>query len=359
MPFDPIDYLTRKYSASVWKEWLSSLSRNFPRRGKDTRLTYTDEGVVVSLSDDLLWRHPWSLKFMYVYRQDRNKSADLKGHWEAYIWPGFVNGEDAHVVAMVDEKETNVPLTAETAPGLELSSWRNPLTPGGISATEDGGLVLAPGEGYPKFFEKLGVKPAAKGGPADQASSTFSEDPFRTREIRALDTFLETPRPAVVSEVELLSPSIDGQSIRIQSRIENSFLVSSAVRHTYKATSKYTPLRQPTHLERMMGTAAEPQADQIKMATIWAVSPPDAGPEDEVDASWTLYAQYDVFWNLNHASKQEVPTVPFDPLELRTGLVFGIADQIFAQLLTPTNDAFAFIDAYFGSGDFSGQHWNI
>ena len=58
----------------------------------------------------------------------------------------------------------DVPLTNDPAPYLVLDGWRNPLMPDNVSASLSGQIIAAAAEGYPKLFEKLGVKPAAKGG---------------------------------------------------------------------------------------------------------------------------------------------------------------------------------------------------
>ena len=56
----------------------------------------------------------------------------------------------------------------------------------------------------------------------------------------------------------------------------------------------------------MYGTllnAGDAQLDELKLATIWIVSPPDAATDVEPDEMWTPYPQNFVFWNLQHASR--------------------------------------------------------
>src|ERR1041385_1878140 len=61
--------------------------------------------------------------------------------------------------------------------------------------TVSGEVIAAPSEGYPKFFEKLGVKPAAKGGDVTKPGALEGEfDETRTREIRAMDVVLSKAR---------------------------------------------------------------------------------------------------------------------------------------------------------------------
>ena len=350
-----VDFERRPYSAGTFVDWLKNLRLTWPRRGKDIRLDYIESGIIISLSSDVFWRHPWSMTFAYTYDQDKEK-RDSTGGWEAFVCPGFVNGEDTYIEQRSkDGAASMVPLTAEDRPRLKLSAWRNPLQPSGVSVSTDGELVVGAGEGYPKYFESIGVRPAAKGGKLEDP--TYEIDPYRTREIRACDVFLETPRAALTSQVTVLDPLIDSQSVRISSTIINSYLANAKAPHELKATTKFTPILKPTLEERMYGTAVEAQADQIKIATVWAVSAPDVGYSAEIDASWTLYPQYNVFWNLMHAAKREVKSTPNDPLVLKTGLLAG--DFLFAALLAPANAAYEEIAAYFNAGDYSGTYWTI
>jgi hypothetical protein len=76
----------------------------------------------------------------------------------ALIEPGFVNGKDAHIEMLLNDLElpnssSPVPLTNEPRPYLLLDGWRNPLLPGGVSASLDGEIIAAPGEGYPPFAQ--------------------------------------------------------------------------------------------------------------------------------------------------------------------------------------------------------------
>ena len=88
-----------------------------------------------------------------------------------------------------------MPLTDDPTPYLVLGGWRNPLTPASVSASLSGQIIASAAEGCPKFFEKLGVKAAAKGGDVTKAGALEGEfDETRTREIRAMDVVLSKAR---------------------------------------------------------------------------------------------------------------------------------------------------------------------
>lgn len=114
-------------------------------------------------------------------------------------------------------------------------------------------------------------------------------------------------------------------------------------------------------MDRLMGSAVEPQTDEIKIATLWMVSPPNPeGGEDAIpDGTWVAYPQYSVFWNLAHAPRRMVPSKPPEPITLRTGLIGGLADSIFAALLAPVNDAYSQIYAFLNASTFKGEFWTV
>jgi hypothetical protein len=96
-----------------------------------------------------------------------------------------VNGRDTYLTMPADwpegtppeeyAKEHDVPLTDDPTPYLVLGGWRNPLIPDRVSASLSGQIIASAAEGYPKFFEKLGVKAATKGGEPDGAGALLAQ----------------------------------------------------------------------------------------------------------------------------------------------------------------------------------------
>ena len=149
---------------------------------------------------------------------------------------------------------------------------------------------------------------------------------------------------------------INGKMLALQSRIANDRLRATGGRAKLRATAKYQPPEDQS-LALMYGTllnAGDEQADELKLATVWIVSPPGAASEDVPDHTWTTYPQHFVFWNLQHASRLIPPTTPSEPLTLHTGLAGGVGDRINDAMLCFVTDQQAEAEAFFGQADARG-----
>jgi hypothetical protein len=342
-------------SAAEWNAARALLLSNRPLSGTGVRLMWTPDGVWVALTGDSAFRHPWELSCRW--RLD-DKLA-LGGEWVATVRPGFVNGRDVTVAAPRPDgsapSRQQIALTDEEPPELALGGYRDPTGPGGFGATEDGELITMPGEGYPRFFEQLGVKPAWKGGKlgADEPES----DPNRTRQIRASDIVLITPRIGARQQVEVRDPFTEAQSVEISTIYLNGRLASAPSRNYLVSLPRWTPTAGPSAFDKLMGTAVETEQDELLIATVYFISPEDTPDDAEVDAMWTPYPAYSVFWNLNWASREQTATAPSPPISLHTGLAAGVADSLFNFLLSPVNDFFNQVESFLGAADFSGKYW--
>lgn len=343
--------------AADWNAARALSRRNRPLSGTGVRLMWTSDGVWIELADDSSFDHPWELSCRW--RPD--DTLELGGEWVGAVRPGFVNGRDVTIEATQQvEGETtkiHVPLTDDPAPELSLGSYRDPTAPSGFGATDDGELVTMPGEGYPRYFEQLGVKPAWKGGRIGEDAP--NDDPNRTRQIRASDIVLITPRIGTAQQVEVRDPFTDAQTVEISTVYRSGRLANAPSRNYLVSLPKWTPTAGPTALDRLMGTAVETEQDELRIATVYFVSPEDTPDDAEVDALWTPYPAYAVFWNLNWASRAQTALVPSPPMSLHTGLAFGIADTLFNALLSPVNDFFNQVESLLGAADYSGRYWSI
>ena len=235
-------------------------------------------------------------------------------------------------------------LTAENQPNHVIRSWRNPAAYAGVTASSAGDIIELPGEGYPKFFDALGVVPTALGTHAQNTAlfDPMAESQDRTRQIRAVDVALITPRVASSQTITLLSSTVDSQDFQIETKFNNAYGASHSSKYRLLEIPKWTPQPEPTAEDRFNGTAVEPDTDQIRMATIYMVSQenPDGGDEAVPDGTWTPFVQYSkhAFWNLAHMAAN--PQEHIAHSTLTSGLAGGIADRIFANLLAPVNDAY-------------------
>jgi hypothetical protein len=352
-------------AADAWNKLVAQVKRARPLRGVRADTKEQPHGVIVSGDAKSLWRHPWFISARWEWKDDGT------GEWRAFIRPGFVNGCDTFITMPADwpegtppeddAKEHDVPLTDDPTPYLVLGGWRNPLMPDRVSASLSGQIIASAAEGYPKFFEKLGVKAAAKGGDVTKPGALEGEfDENRTREIRALDVVLSKARIGTRLQIDVHDPLLDAQTESISTVFTNDYLRATGGRAKLRAVSKYVPPQEQS-LALMYGTllnAGDAQYDDLKMATVWIVSPPGAASDDEPDATWTPYPQHFVFWNLQHASRLIPPKAPSPPLRLHTGLAGGIGDRINDALLSFVNDRNAEAEAFFGQADARGIFWS-
>ena len=225
-----------------------------------------------------------------------------------------------------------------------------------MSASASGQLIASAAEGYPKFFEKLGVKAAAKGGDVTKAGALEGE----FDEIRAMDVVLSKARIGTRLQIDVHDPLVDAQTESISTVFLNDALRATGGRAKLRAVSKYQPPEEQS-LALMYGTllkAGDEQFDELKMATVWIVSPPDAADDAEPDETWTPYPQHTVFWNLQHAARLIPPKVPNPPLQLFVPLAGGIAQPVINALLSFVNDQNAEAEAFFNQADARGIFWS-
>ena len=347
--------------AEKWNELVREVKRAHTIAGLGCETKQTPNGCIISGSGTGRGRHPWQVSPSW---QIDPKLKLLGGQWTATIWPGFVNGRDATITQsrMIQSKlnTLEVPLTDQDPPALALTSFRNPATSAGIEYSPDGDLITLPGEGYPAFFNQLGVVPVAKRGTGVESIDNQPTDPNRTRQIRACDIALVTPRASARQQVDVLDPTVDSQSVSISTTIDTSAFANAPSAQWLITTSEWQPPKEPTDLDRLMGTAVEPQTDELKLSTVWFVSPPDASSDDPPDNTWTPYPQHFIFWNLNHASLAPIPDATPEPITFPLGSVLagGVSEQLINSLLSPVNDAYSQIAAYLSSTNYSGMFWS-
>lgn len=366
-------------------------ARNRVWRGLNARVELTPQGQRLSGRAASRWRHPWEIDCDF-----------LDGQWRGTVQPGFVNGRPAFIdmpaawlraqVAngSADErdfginpltgkpyfsawvfnneaptsKKDDVPgeggpvrLTNEPAPYLVLNAWRNPLASRGISFTTEGETIYGPGENYPQFFASIGVRPRAPGG----GSNSIPQDPLRTRELRAMDVVLTRPRPGSALTVTELNPLSDNFTHQLDTTYTTAYYDAQGGRTKLTAVSKYVPLENETiesPFLRLPMNAGDPQMDQLKVATIWMVSPAGYTEADVPDQTWEPYVQHFVFWNLWHAVRFTPPGPKLPPLKLVTGLGLGILDYLANAFLSPINSAMDEANTFLNQSDMRGQFWS-
>lgn len=379
-------------------------ARNLVWRGLNCRVEQTANGQRVSGAVRSRWLHPWEIDCTFVVTgSGRNGGANgVMGEWRASVNPGFVNGRPAFIQmpavwlreqvadGVADKRDFGinpltgqpyfsawvfndrvapsknvaaggpggpVRLTNDPAPYMVLSGWRNPAGSSGIGASESGDLVYGKGEGYPKFFESIGVRPVAPGGKTSDAPF----DPLNTREIRALDVVLTQPRPGSALGITELSPVVDNFTHQIDTTFTTAYFNAQEGRAKLATVSRYVPLEQQWIDSPFLGlpmNAGDAQIDQLKMATVWMVSPPGAGQDAAPDQSWEPYVEHFVFWNLWHAVRFVPPAVKLPPIKIVTGLGLGILDFLANAFLAPINSAMDEANSFLNQSDMRGAFWS-
>jgi len=322
-------------SALAWNEERALARANRALSGRGIRLHWTPEGIIIAAVEQKEWPHPWQLNPVW----DGTK-------WTATVRPGFVDWRDVCI--------DGTPLTDLPAPALAFNGFRDPAAPSGISADDSGNIVQGAGEGYPQFFDALGVQAAATAGIA----GSDAPDPTRNRLIRASDVVLITPRVSTVQTVSVADPLTDAQTVTLSTTINNANVANSTVSHRLVTETKWVPTPEPTDLDRLLGTDVEPQTDEILIATLYLVSPPGADDTLPPDSTWTPYVLYAVFWNLAYAPQTPLTTAAPDPLTITTGLAFGIGDALINALLSPINDFYNEVTSFLSAANYAGIYWN-
>jgi hypothetical protein len=297
-------------SASRWNALIDRLARFWP--------------LGFQAADQAVWRHPWWTSARW---------DPVAKSWLATVKPGLVNGQDVTVSVVVDEERRDVPLTED--PAFPLLSFR---ALGSDTISIDGS-----GEPVPPFFQKLGVRAPRQisteigdglvetitGLPVDAAEA------LPPRQLRACDIVLRCLRPRTAVEW-LITPAETGA----QAQITLLTTGSSAHQASLRQTSRYQPIQAAADLTRLEGLVTDPGYDEAHVCTVYLLSPENAGPETEIDATWTPYVRHHLFWNADYLTTQ--PTIiPRQNLELNLAGLGGIAGAQFTvnQLLSLQNDA--------------------
>lgn len=322
--------------ARTWNEERRSLAESRPLSSPDVMVRERREGCALEFKRRFRRVHPWQLTTSWEPAENAENPL-TEGLWRIAVRPGFLNGRDV----VID----GAPLTAAEQPRL-TAAFRNPIASAGLSASLDGELVELPGEGYPAFFAELGVRPASRGS---RVLDPVTPDRNRTRELRACDVVLVVPRIGTA-----VSFTAEGETVTV---VANALAASTGRGGFLRAQPKWTPPPEPTASDLLFGAAVEPQSDEILLATLWMVSPPDAGSEDEPDGTWSPFPQHFCWWNLCRAMPRQAPALSSSPLSFTLGLALGVGDSVISALQAQVNDANSRIVAFLQGASSRGQFW--
>jgi len=285
-----------------------------PLAGANMRLSTSWAGVSFSAPTGSRWRHPW-------FTQPR-WDADAR-RWVATVKPGFVNG-NAPVVQMTiaearaaaDQGYGKNPLSGEdyfsawifdhpkeAFPSfiLDVPLYFSPALP----LTFRGIGFDAPGSAVPQFFRDRGVN-AAPPTLEDNLLSGAPENlddagpPKGNRLLRAADIILHQPRTGLTSNVSMEPGIVTGVSNVTQTL--SLLSPSPADRLKVYCTSDFSEEQAAASgIDPLSGDFTEQTFDEIPVATVYLLSPPNTAPGTAPDATWTPFVQHNLFWDLNYA----------------------------------------------------------
>lgn len=350
------------------------------RAGSNAKLTRGPGGYSVSIGGaQKEWEHPWQTKLHWL--------GDL-GQWVATVRPGFVNGEAPVVRTRAEvakslagrfynglitarSGEDDIRRAAELASedkkrfefdgNIDVKLYNNPpvtLPMRSLGFDSGGGL----GTAVPSFFRKLGVNesptPATNGFTNAQAvvNSLNQTPPKGNRLLRAADIIVHQPRLALTSTVTLSPGIVTGIS-----NVSQTLGLRSAApgdRLLVRAVALWDPASDAS-FDPLAGDYEEPAYDELLVATVYFVSPPDAAPQSMPDEQWVGYVRHSLFWNLTYLPRTvlEVPQLDDSVGQLITLVnVLGggtggfAANFIAASLNDATQNAFNLITAHSMAG---------
>jgi hypothetical protein len=288
------------------------------------------------------WHHPWHTTVCWDAAQKE---------WVAVVRPGFVNGR-APVVQTTGKRMQSTPSflapitawdgAADIAQAAELASegeevldpnakiwvplYRNPLIP---LVWRDRGKEGAP---IPAYFARRINWIATAGREAKASAEVWAAS---GRRLFSSDIVLHQPRTALTSKFDfpvdlVMGSSIVTQTLSMREAADNDRLKLVSM-------SEYRPPESYSRDERLLGVYEEPTWDELLVARVFLLSPPNA--EGAPDGSWIPFVQHYLFWNLSWFQPllRKLPTDGAD-VKLIVPMAFGLGQLVINSILAPIND---------------------
>jgi len=174
---------------------------------------------------------------------------------------------------------------------------------------------------------------------------------YKERDIKSVQIMLITPRITASQSVSV-TDTVDMQVTF------NAAAFYSQPRYQLVTSAQFAALAEPTEEDWLNGTAVEPIYDQFHIASAFAVA--TEGVEGTPDQAWSVYVKHYVFWNLCHASQQDVGKST-EPLRVsfNTALAGGIGNQPLQELMSQDVIMAEKIRAWLGRTSSKGHFWTV
>ena len=349
------------------------------RAGKGCLSTPTPMGHMVSVGPGSKWRHPWFTRLTWVASSNSQPGS---GKWVATVRAGFVNGRAPVVRVTMSEAQTDAgadfginPLSGQpyfSDPIFKQQQAQTTATSSIINIPLYMNPAIVPtwravgwdsfGTAAPAFFAQRGVNPPSptggislNGEPVNVSDST---PPKGNRLLRAAQIILHQPRQALTSTITLQPGIASGLSNVTQTL----GLRSAAPGDALKVFSGVMVDAAALSIDPLAGDYEEPNFDEILIATVYLLSPPDALPGSVPDATWQPFVKHSLFWNLTYLTPNfEITTAdlanPFAAITQIAAVLGGGTGSIAVNFVTASmNDmaaqAMNLIKSHSMAGDF-------
>ena len=296
-------------------------------------------------------RHPWQISGRWDPEQER---------WECQVyWQSYVNGQEVLAPYMDLDSVPDLTLDRLEAEGRDDEDLVQPYLseepwfplPEMRKVGSDAEIAVEGSEPVPEYFAQRGVLPADEVVVLSESLSVRLGGSPGGREnrrlLRGCDVVLSQPREAADLEADdrgrlyatLRTPLTRSPSIRLQG-------------DRYEA-----PAEPETLQEQLAASVSDDGIDELKVGTIWLLSPPGANLGSEPDATWTFYAEHDLFTNLNHEVTRDIDVIEPLDLQLDVPLAGGIAQSITDTYLALLNEDDAALSLFLSRGRVQGRFW--
>lgn len=309
--------------AEEWNAMLDRLGRNRPLRLRGLR-----GGE---------FRHPFNVHPLWNPVRER---------WEASVWAGYVNGEEVGADLRADQAPAlTIERTGEKRGSATVRAWlsEQPSLPlGALRALGPGGSERAP-----YFFRFLGVGEPSGLSLSDLERGVIetSSSQKPTRKLRACELVLRKGRPATRA-----TWSGDGAAFELA---EDSPADAAARVDFRPAYSGIVP--DPFGL--LDGSFAQPDYDELHLATVYLLSPPHAADDALPDGAWQPYVRHRQFWNLRHAYRGFTPQAG-DPLTFPVGIAAGVASGLIQSIVEEVSGRIEAARQYLNARQIEGRFWD-
>lgn len=316
------------------------------------------------------WRHPWWSRLAWDGARER---------WTVATRPGYcvrvphrsgspvvvVPGRSLAVPAGLDAPQGDVPLTdalggEPLALAIPPGLWRR------VGTDAD---PLGPAEAVPPFFRDLGVQAAGvtvtdplTGLRTSQVGAAV--DGARARLLRACDLVLRVDRPAARLDWSTGDGPVSGTGT-----LRAAVTVGSApgargsawlrVRRAAVDEEAAAFASADSRALLALGGLVQPSWDELRLATLYLVSPPGARPGSAPDGTWQPHVRHEVHWNLQHVTRISLGDRAPEPVTFPLPLGAGSGQALVNAITATVNDQAALLSALVAGVRVEGRFFTM